>query len=275
VHRQSQNFIIPEFIFNFGKQGDYKITCNVYLVSHFIRAVLYHAHVYCPAHVACSRSTCRTLKKTRKKHHTKKPQSVFLNIFAAMSTAVNGKEVCVICADATHEVVVLNCCENHMCTGCVARAKTSRVASLKEIVVQWGSGRAHQCPKCGEGPVEHFACNYLGINAHNQCPVCAYISTTATDWPKWDGEIPQRLTDMAQAFLCLSHTVTRDSTSPQSWLLQVCGRRKRVLRARAVGPRFPDQGEAHVHPHRLDRVHWRCGGDRALRSLYVHGLRSL
>jgi hypothetical protein len=125
-----------------------------------------------------------------------------LNIFAAMSTAVNGKEVCVICADATHEVVVLNCCENHMCTGCVARAKTSRVASLKEIVVQWGSGRAHQCPKCGEGPVEHFACNYLGINAHNQCPVCAYISTTATDWPKWDGEIPQRLTDMAQAFLC-------------------------------------------------------------------------
>jgi hypothetical protein len=25
VHRQTQNFIIPEFIFNFGKLGDYKI----------------------------------------------------------------------------------------------------------------------------------------------------------------------------------------------------------------------------------------------------------
>jgi len=60
-------------------------------------------------------------------------------------------------------------------------------------------GRAYQCAKCSFGPIDHFACGDLAAHngqrvghavINNACPRCAWFSKFLSDWPKWDGTLP-------------------------------------------------------------------------------------
>merc|ERR1711865_666733 len=61
-------------------------------------------------------------------------------------------------------------------------------------------GRAFQCAQCSFGPIDHVACGDLeshhgedvgGAKINNACPRCDWFSESLSDWPKWDGTVPE------------------------------------------------------------------------------------
>lgn len=61
-------------------------------------------------------------------------------------------------------------------------------------------GRAYQCAMCRFGPIDHFACGDLAAHngqrvgsavVDNSCPRCGWFSKFLSDWPKWDGTVPE------------------------------------------------------------------------------------
>ncbi len=57
---------------------------------------------------------------------------------------------------------------------------------------------AHQCGRCGFGPVDHLACADLSrhhgeqhgnAKISNACPKCQWFSAQIADWPAWDGHV--------------------------------------------------------------------------------------
>jgi hypothetical protein len=61
-------------------------------------------------------------------------------------------------------------------------------------------GRAYQCAACRFGPIDHFACGDLAAHngqrvgsavINNSCPRCGWFSRVLSDWPKWDGTVPE------------------------------------------------------------------------------------
>merc|ERR1719321_2074439 len=50
------------------------------------------------------------------------------------------------------------------------------------------------------GPIDHFACGDLAAHngqrvgngvINNACPRCGWFSRVLSDWPKWDGTVPE------------------------------------------------------------------------------------
>eukprot|EP00440_Ansanella_granifera_P067607 gb/GFBE01073336.1/.p1 GENE.gb/GFBE01073336.1/~~gb/GFBE01073336.1/.p1 ORF type:complete len:691 (+),score=150.36 gb/GFBE01073336.1/:1-2073(+) len=62
-------------------------------------------------------------------------------------------------------------------------------------------GRAYQCAACSFGPIDHFACADLAHHngqrvgmtgvINNSCPRCGWFSRALSEWPKWDGTLPE------------------------------------------------------------------------------------
>ena len=59
---------------------------------------------------------------------------------------------------------------------------------------------AFQCGKCGHGPIDHMACANLRTHhgeqrgtgrISNACPACGWFSPNISDWPAWDGQLPE------------------------------------------------------------------------------------
>jgi len=70
-------------------------------------------------------------------------------------------------------------------------------------------GRAYQCASCNFGPVDHYSCHDLShhhgesdghvAEVNNACPHCGWFSSRLSDWPKWDGTVPDQAEDNATA----------------------------------------------------------------------------
>lgn len=77
---------------------------------------------------------------------------------------------------------------------------TLRKQDLEAQLQRQYLGRAFQCAQCSFGPIDHFACGDLeahhgedvgGAIINNACPRCSWFSEDLSDWPKWDGKVPQ------------------------------------------------------------------------------------
>lgn len=59
-----------------------------------------------------------------------------------------------------------------------------------------GSYKAHACPKCGYGPIEHFHCDDLkefhksDNDNDNSCPSCTFFAEDISLYSEWDGNEP-------------------------------------------------------------------------------------
>jgi hypothetical protein len=71
----------------------------------------------------------------------------------------------------------------------------------KELATMW-LGKAHQCPQCSYGPVEHFACGDLSESQMNKCPQCQFEAPNIRSWPAWNGTLPQSMQVMEGRFNC-------------------------------------------------------------------------
>jgi hypothetical protein len=64
---------------------------------------------------------------------------------------------CPICATEWAHLRATGCCISAICAGCIGTTVRAKAEAASQLVVEY-LGKAHQCPRCGHGPVEHFAC---------------------------------------------------------------------------------------------------------------------
>ena len=114
---------------------------------------------------------------------------------------------------------------------------TTRGDVAAALVAAWGDGGAHQCPECGYGPVEHFACGDLTESRRwNRCPRrgCGYRSANISGWPTWDGTLPDHLRKSVEGrFACpffRTETTAKAALVPKQILLERLRTRLRALR---------------------------------------------
>jgi len=107
---------------------------------------------------------------------------------------------CPICCCSKESVATTSCCGQKVCYGCIKTVvvcKQTLAAELKREFL----GKAHQCPKCAYGPVEHFACSDL-TSGRNACPKCKFFSPSLAQWHAWDGTLPPAFRSMEGHFPC-------------------------------------------------------------------------
>ena len=104
---------------------------------------------------------------------------------------------CLICAETfpLGDFCQVSCCRQKLCQTCVEKIIETKAQQASEILSFYLSrgDDSHQCPQCGCGPIEHFACSDLTESSHNRCPSCSFTSDNISAWPKWDGELCESL----------------------------------------------------------------------------------
>lgn len=109
------------------------------------------------------------------------------------------QSVCSICAETAplNDFVKVSCCQQKLCQSCVDRIIETKATQASEFLCMYLSptiaNRAHQCPQCHTGPIEHFACSDLTESSHNRCPKCEFSSQSIKSWPLWNGELCESL----------------------------------------------------------------------------------
>lgn len=148
-----------------------------------------------------SRTTCKHFSKGTCKHgdtckmaHTKGTGG------GGAASAAPAAE-CPICCSSKGRLAMTSCCGQAVCYGCVKGIIVCKGSLAQELTKDF-LGRAHQCPKCSYGPVEHFACPDLTGSDVNTCPKCRYFSPTLDGWVAWDGTLPPAFRSMEGHFPC-------------------------------------------------------------------------
>ena len=108
---------------------------------------------------------------------------------------------CPICCTLKGSAATTSCCGQRICYACVKGILVCKESLAKELTRDF-LGRAHQCPKCSFGPVEHYACSNLGESGRNSCPKCRFFSPNLRDWAMWNGTLPPSLRSMEGHFPC-------------------------------------------------------------------------
>ena len=96
---------------------------------------------------------------------------------------------CPICTVERAHLRTTGCCKAAICGGCIESVVRAKAEAASELVARY-LDKAHQCPQCGHGPVEHFACSDLQSSNHNQCANCSFRANNISAWPCWDGQLP-------------------------------------------------------------------------------------
>ena len=94
-----------------------------------------------------------------------------------------------------------SCCSQEICYACIKTMVLCKEDRAKELATTW-LGKAHQCPQCSYGPVEHFACGDLSESQMNKCPQCQFQASRIGSWPAWNGTLPQSMQVMEGRFDC-------------------------------------------------------------------------
>ena len=86
------------------------------------------------------------------------------------------------------------------CASCVLQVKYTVSKELLAHQLKTQFPGAHMCGSCSFGPVAHMACGDLrayhgqgGIS--NACPRCGWFQHRISDWPAWDGHLPDETSD--------------------------------------------------------------------------------
>eukprot|EP01052_Picozoa_sp_SAG31_P049658 SAG31_NODE_10975_length_1077_cov_0.542945_2_plen_157_part_00 len=119
------------------------------------------------------------------------------------ATVKQSDMTCPICAEQCRQLCAMPCCDGSMCVGCVDKMVRTKGEAASSIVVKY-LDTAHQCPQCGFGPVEHFACNDLTAHdtGFNKCPNCCFRASSIRAWPQWSGRLPPTLAAADGCFTC-------------------------------------------------------------------------
>eukprot|EP01050_Picozoa_sp_SAG11_P027236 SAG11_NODE_6815_length_1242_cov_1.487314_2_plen_190_part_01 len=156
--------------------------------------------------------------------------------------------LCPICAEERPHLRVTGCCTTAICSGCIETLVLTKADAASELVARY-LDNAHQCPQCGHGPVEHFACSDLTAHdvGFNKCPSCSFQANSIRAWPRWNGQLPDELMPRDGCFDCpfcraasrLDEMViwqTTMSVEPR-WRLRAASRRSCGPWARTARPR--------------------------------------
>ena len=135
------------------------------------------------------------------------PKAITLQYGAEHTSKIGGRadapdpaaafDDCLICAETfpLGDFCQVSCCRQKLCQTCVEKIIETKAQQASEILSFYLSrgDDSHQCPQCGCGPIEHFACSDLTESSHNRCPSCSFASENISAWPKWDGELCESL----------------------------------------------------------------------------------
>ena len=105
-----------------------------------------------------------------------------------------------LCCFTKARVATTSCCRQKICYSCIKTVMVCKEALAEELKQQF-LGKAHQCPKCAYGPVEHFNCSDL-TSGCNACPKCKFFSPSLNQWHVWDGTLPPSFRFMEGHFPC-------------------------------------------------------------------------
>ena len=98
---------------------------------------------------------------------------------------------CLICATERAHLRATGCCATAICAGCIDTTVRTKTEAASQLVVKY-LDKAHQCPRCGHGPVEHFACDDLTAHdvGHNKYEKYSFHAANIREWSPWTGELP-------------------------------------------------------------------------------------